>query len=71
LDELVKAGHGHWEAPPIGQAGGHPTRRFVLDPGVDADRTLDSGTASGVASASTASTGMDCSDEQEERASVR
>ncbi len=70
LDELSKAGYGHWEDPPIGATGGHPTRRFVLDPGVDVDRTLDSGTVPGVVSTSTVSTGTDNSDEQEERAAI-
>ena len=70
LNELVKAGHGHWETPPIGLAGGHPTRRFVLAPGVDTDTTLDSSMVSGVVSTSTVATGMDYSDEQEERAAI-
>jgi hypothetical protein len=70
LNELVKAGHGHWQAPPIGPAGGHPTQRFVLALGVDTDTTLDSSTLSGVVSTSTVSTGMDSSDEQEERAAI-
>jgi hypothetical protein len=71
LDELVRAEYGHWDDPPIGPAGGHPTRCFVLDPGVDADTTLDSSTVSGVVSVSTASTRTDCSDEQEERAAIQ
>jgi hypothetical protein len=70
LGELVKARYGHWETPPIGPAGGRPTRRFVLDPLVDTDTTLDSSTVSGVVSTSTASTGTGCSDEQEERAAI-
>jgi len=70
LNELVKAGCGHWEAPPIGPAGGHPTQRFVLAPGVDTDTTLDSSMVSEVVSTSTVSTGMDYSDEQEERAAI-
>jgi hypothetical protein len=70
LNELVKAGLGHWEAPPIGPAGGHPTQRFVFAPGVDTDTTLDSSMVSGVVSTSTVSTGMDYSDEQEERAAI-
>ncbi len=70
LDELSKAGDGCWETPPIGPAGGHPVRRFVLTLGVDADTTSDSSMSSGVVSTSTVSTGMDCSDEQEERAAI-
>jgi len=70
LDELDKAGYGHWEDPPIGQTGGRPTRRFVLAPGVDTDTTLDSSTVSGVVSTSAVSTGTDYSDEQEERAAI-
>jgi len=70
LDELGKAGYGRWETPPIGPAGGHPTRRFVLDPGVDADETSNSRMVSGVVSASTVPTGTDCSDEREERAAI-
>jgi hypothetical protein len=54
-----------------GPAGGHPTRRFVLDPLVDTDTTLDSSTVSGVVSTSTVSTGANLSDEQEERAAIR
>lgn len=71
LEELVKAGHGHFEARAIGPAGGHPTRCFVLDPLVDTDTTLNSGMVSGVVSASTVSTGANLSDEQEEQAAIR
>jgi hypothetical protein len=70
LDELGKAGYGHWETPPIGPTGGHPTRRFVLDPGVDADETSNPSLVSGVVSVSTVPTGTDCSDEREERAAI-
>ena len=70
LDELVKAGYGHWDIPPIGSAGGRPTRRFVLDRPVDTDTTLNSSLVSGALSASTPSTGTDCSDDQEERAAI-
>jgi hypothetical protein len=71
LDELAKAGYGHWEDPPIGPAGGHPTRRFVLDSIVDTDETLDSGVVSEVVSTSTVPTETGCTDEQEERAAIR
>jgi len=70
LDELGRAGYGHWETPPIGPTGGHPTRRFVLDPGVDADETSNPSLVSGVVSASTVPTGTDYSDEREERAAI-
>jgi hypothetical protein len=68
LDELSKAGYGHWEDPPIGPTGGHPTRRFVLDPGVDTipETVLESK----VVSVSTVSTGTDFSEEQAERAAI-
>jgi hypothetical protein len=58
LTELVEAGQGSWEIPPIAPTGGHPTRRFVLLSRVDTDTTLDSRTAWGVVSTSTASTAM-------------
>jgi hypothetical protein len=67
LDELSKTGYGHWETPPTGPAGGHPTRRFVLAPSVDVDTTPETVLESRVVSTST---GADYSDEQEERAAI-
>jgi hypothetical protein len=68
LQELVQAGHGRWETSPPGPDGGQPTRRFVLAPPVDADTTSNSSRVSGVLSTST---GVDGSEEQEERAAIR
>jgi hypothetical protein len=70
LEELCQAGYGRWEDLPIGPTGGRPTRRFVLDPGIDVDETLDSDAVSGVVSASTGSAGTDNSEEKEERAAI-
>ena len=39
LTELARAGFGRWEEIPIGEKGGRPTRRFVLDEAVTATET--------------------------------